>query len=110
MDDCRKPALAELLALEARAGAAHHGGITHFKESGDVYPHDADDWPVDPGRTGGLGDQRGSGRLAGVKSPRGAGWGLVDVAEGGGFAGVCGGIQSVRIQPQIATYLLPALL
>lgn len=69
MGGCRKPALAELLALEAREGAAHHGGITHFKESGDVYPHDSDGWPVDPGRAGGLGDQRGSGRLAGVKKP-----------------------------------------
>jgi len=36
--------LAELLALEPRARRAHHWGITHFKESGDVYPHDADGW------------------------------------------------------------------
>lgn len=42
---------------------------THFKESGDVYPHDTNGWPVDPGRAGGLGDQRDQGRLAGVNKP-----------------------------------------
>ena len=52
-----KPVLGELLALELCPWPAHHWNITHFKESGDVYPHDSDGWPVDPGRAGGLGDQ-----------------------------------------------------
>ena len=50
-------------------------GITHFKESGDVYPHDADGWSVDRGRAGGLGDQRDQGRLASVKKPARGGLG-----------------------------------
>lgn len=68
-----KSSLVELSQFADSRPKEEHLGITHFKESGDVYPHDSDGWPVDPGRAGGLGDQRGSGRLAGVKKPAVAG-------------------------------------
>ena len=53
----QKPALGELSQVAAWPQEEEYSGITHFKESGDVYPHDADGWPVDCGRSGGLGDQ-----------------------------------------------------
>lgn len=64
-----KSSLAELSQIADSSLKEEHLGITHFKESGDVYPHDTNGWPVDPGRAGGLGDQRDQGRLAGVKKP-----------------------------------------
>ena len=65
----KKSSLVELSQIADRGLKEEHLGITHFKESGDVYPHDSDGWPVDPGRASGLGDQRDQGRLAGVKKP-----------------------------------------
>lgn len=51
-----KSSLVELSQIADSKQKEEHSGITHFKESGDVYPHDSDGWPVDLGRTGGLGD------------------------------------------------------
>ena len=52
-----KPAVGELSSVAAWSPEEEYSGITHFKESGDVYPHDANGWPVDRGCAGGLGDQ-----------------------------------------------------
>ena len=57
----QKPALGELSQVAAWPQEEEYSGITHFKESGDVYPNDADGWSVDRGRAGGLGDQRDQG-------------------------------------------------
>ena len=65
----KKSSLVELSQIADSSLKEEHLGITHFKESGDVYPHDSDGWPVDPGRVGCLGDQRDQGRLAGIKKP-----------------------------------------
>lgn len=65
----KKPAQGELSQIACCLLKEEHLGITHFKESGDVYPHDTNGWSVDPGRVGGLGDQRDQGRLAGIKKP-----------------------------------------
>lgn len=70
MPKSAKPVLGELSQIAKKQPKEEHLGITHFKESGDVYPHDSDGWLVDPGRAGGLGDQRDPGRLAGVKKAR----------------------------------------
>ena len=64
----KKSSLVELSQIADRGLKEEHLGITHFKESGDVYPHDTNGWPVDLGRVGGLGDQRDQGRLAGIKN------------------------------------------
>lgn len=64
-----KSSLVELSRFADSRPKEEHLGITHFKESGDVYPHDTNGWSVDPGRVGGLGDQRDQGRLAGIKKP-----------------------------------------
>lgn len=57
----KKPALGELSQIAVWSHEEEYSGITHFKESGDVYPHDANGRPVDRGRASGLGDQRDQG-------------------------------------------------
>jgi hypothetical protein len=67
--EIKKPALGELFQIAIGPAKEEHSGITHFKESGDVYLHVATGWSVDRDGARGLGDLRGQGRLAGVKKP-----------------------------------------